>query len=187
MQERIGKDAFILIHPTSRWRFKCLSVAQMRKLVAELVRQGKRVLVSSGPDPIEVAMVEDIVRGFPVENYAGKLTLKELGALIQLSSLLICVDSVPLHIASALKAPVIALFGPTSEVTWGPWRNPYARVVTQNLSCRPCYQDGCGGSKFSDCLQQLSVEKILEQMQEIGIDLDLAPQNCLVRLPGKLR
>ena len=81
----------------------------------------------------------------PVLNCAGKLTLKELAALIQKSKALVCVDSVPLHIASALKTPVVVLFGPTSEKNWGPWRNPSARVLTQAFTCRPCYQDGCAG------------------------------------------
>ncbi len=159
------KTPFILIHPTSRWRFKCLPVPKMRELIKELLRIGKRVILTSGPDPIEVSMVEAIACDLNVEVFAGKTTLKELGALIHACEVLICVDSVPFHIASALKSPVIAIFGPTSDVTWGPWRNPKARVVSQNFSCRPCYQDGCGGSKYSDCLQTLSVERILSELK----------------------
>jgi heptosyltransferase-3 len=71
---------------------------------------------------------------------------------------------VPLHMASALKKPVVAIFGPTSDAAWGPWRNPRAKVVAQNISCRPCYQDGCGGSKYSDCLHTLPVERVLEAL-----------------------
>ena len=95
-------------------------------------------------------------------HVGGEISLKEFGALILASELLICVDSVPFHMANALKKSVIALFGPTSEVTWGPWRNPRAQVVAQKLSCRPCYQDGCGGSKVSDCLENLSVDFVLK-------------------------
>lgn len=156
---------FILIHPTSRWRFKCWPVSKMRELIEWLLKMGKVVVLTSGPDPIEVSMVESIAQGLNVEVFAGKTSLKELGALIQACEVLICVDSVPLHIASALKSPVVALFGPTSDVTWGPWRNPNARIVSQNFSCRPCYQDGCGGSKYSDCLQTLSVGRVLSELK----------------------
>ena len=90
--------------------------------------------------------------------------MKELGALIEASELLISVDSVPFHIANALKKRVVAIFGPTSEVTWGAWRNPKAEIVAQKLSCRPCYQDGCGGSKVSDCLETLPVAAVLKSI-----------------------
>jgi len=110
-------------------------------------------------------MVAQIAEGLPCLNLAGKVTLQELAALIALSEQVICVDSLPLHMASALQKPVLAIFGPSSDVTWGPWQNPLARVVSQTMSCRPCYQDGCGGSKVSDCLTTLSVETVLRSLE----------------------
>ncbi|HSX11759.1 MAG TPA: putative lipopolysaccharide heptosyltransferase III [Chlamydiales bacterium] len=152
---------FVVIHPTSRWRFKCWEVGKMRQLTEELIRRGKRVVFTSGPDAVERAMVREISEGLDVVNLGGKISLKELAALIEMCELLVCVDSVPFHMASALKKRVVAIFGPTSDVTWGPWRNEGARVVAQNFSCRPCYQDGCGGSKMSDCLATLPVGAVL--------------------------
>ncbi len=165
VRECVGGE-YVLIHPTSRWRFKCWPVERMRKLTEELLRRGKRVVFSSGPDEVERNMVKEIVRGLDVVNLSGKISLKELAALIAESELLVCVDSLPFHMASALKKKVVALFGPTSDVTWGPWRNEGARVVAQNFSCRPCYQDGCGGSKGSDCLMTLPVGQVLEAIEE---------------------
>jgi heptosyltransferase III len=159
---------FFLVHPTSRWRYKCLPISLMRSLAEALIARGERLIFTSGKDPQELLMVDEIVRGLPrtaCYSLAGVLSLKELGALIQRSKTLICVDSLPLHIASALKAPVLAFFGPTSEVTWGPWRNPHARILTERISCRPCYLDGCGGSKLSDCLQTFSVENIVSELE----------------------
>lgn len=152
---------FWLIHPTSRWLFKCWPPEKMRAFSEALLAQDIPLVFTSGPDSAELAMVRQIVQGLDVVNLAGTLTLDELAALVALSERLVCVDSLPFHLASALKHPVIALFGPTSDVTWGPWRNPHATVVTQTMSCRPCYMDGCGGSKKSDCLETLSVEQVL--------------------------
>jgi len=166
MKQQVG-EKFILIHPTSRWRFKCWPVEKMRALAIALLEEGFQLVFTSGPDPIEVAMVNQITQGLNVHNLAGKISLKELSALIQLSRLLICVDSLPLHLSSALKKPVLALFGPTSDITWAPWRNPHAQILSQNFSCRPCYQDGCGGSKRSDCLATLSVETVLLKAKSI--------------------
>ncbi len=169
-KEEIRPDNFILIHPVSRWRFKCLPTKQIVQLIATLHEKGIRLVMSAGPDQQEISMVEEILAltpDVPVFNCAGKLTLKELSALIQSAKALICVDSVPLHIASALKTPVVALFGPTSEQNWGPWMHPKARIVAQKFSCRPCYQDGCGGSKMSDCLFSMPIESLLSALDEV--------------------
>jgi heptosyltransferase-3 len=169
-KEEMRPKEYLLIHPVSRWRFKCLSVKQIAQLMTTLHQQGEHLVISAGPDAQEIAMVKEIlslIPDIPVLNCAGQLTLKELAALIQLSKALICVDSVPLHIASAFKTPVVVMFGPTSEQNWGPWMHPMARVVTQSLACRPCYQDGCGGSKMSDCLFTLPQHKILSALDEI--------------------
>jgi heptosyltransferase III len=171
MRQKISWERFILIHPTSRWRFKCWPVHSVASLARRLIDRGERLVFTSGPDPEERAMVDEIVRPLPrpaIMNLAGLISLKELAALIERCAALVSVDSVPLHMASALKAPVVALFGPSSEVTWGPWRNPKARVVAHPMSCRPCYLDGCGGGKVSDCLHAISVESVLSELEVVA-------------------
>lgn len=165
MQERVGRAPFILIHPTSRWRFKCWPMEKVRELSEMLLDQGKRLVFTSGPDPIEKEMLAEATRDLPVMNLAGQVSLKELAALIQMSEQMVCVDSVPLHMASALKKAVVVLFGPSSDIAWGPWKNPKAQVLRQEMSCRPCGQDGCGGSKRSDCLTTLSVSRVFKALQ----------------------
>lgn len=161
---------YILIHPASRWRFKCLSTQQMAELILALQKKGETIVISSGPEQQEVAMVDEIlskVGSSSVIKCAGKLSLKELSALILMSKGLICVDSLPLHIASCCKTPVVVAFGPTSDVNWGPWMHPRAKVITKQVSCRPCYQDGCGGSKVSECLQTIPIDQILFNLERI--------------------
>lgn len=163
-QKGLTPKEYYLIHPASRWRFKCWPEDKMRELIQTLLSQRKKVVITSGGDKEEKEMVEKIIYGLPEShllNLAGQVNLKELGALIHLSKGLLCVDSVSFHIASALKANVAVLFGPTSDVTWGPWKNPNAQVITQSFSCRPCYSDGCAGSKKSDCLTTLPVKRVL--------------------------
>ncbi len=159
---KMVQGPYVMIHPTSRWRFKCWPVAKMRELVEVFLSKGEQVVLTSGPDPIEQEMVRQIGDGLNVVNLSGQISLQELAALIDQSELLVCVDSLPFHMANALKKPVVALFGPTSDVTWGIWRNPNAQIVAQKLSCRPCYQDGCGGSKRSDCLATLPLSQVVE-------------------------
>ncbi|MES2344333.1 MAG: putative lipopolysaccharide heptosyltransferase III [Chlamydiota bacterium] len=166
------KEGYIVIHPVSRWRFKCLPPKKIAELIIALHARGFPIVLSASPDIEELAMCEEILKeapGIPVCHLGGKISLKELGALIKGSKCLICVDSVPLHIASATKTPVIALFGPTSDQNWGPWMHPQARVVAQKTSCRPCLMDGCGGSKMSDCLFTLPISSILSALDALAL------------------
>ncbi|MDN3505951.1 MAG: putative lipopolysaccharide heptosyltransferase III [Simkaniaceae bacterium] len=150
---------YVVVHAPARWKFKCLPP----QLMADICnRIGERVVLTGAPN--EKEFVEEVakhIKGF-VLNLAGKTDLKEMGALLLHSKGLITVDSVALHMASALKVPVVALFGPTSELNWGPWMHSRAAVVTQELSCRPCRLDGCGGSKMSDCLWTLSSQEVVD-------------------------
>ncbi len=170
MLQRTGEKNYIVIHPVSRWQFKCTPPSWTAGLIRELHQRGENIVLSSGPDESELRFCQEILQlapEVPLLNLAGKITLKELAALIGRASVLICVDSVPLHIASALKTPVVALFGPSSEVNWGPWMHPLSRVIAQNVSCRPCHLDGCGGSKMSDCLYTLPISKVVEAIYNL--------------------
>ncbi len=98
---------------------------------------------------------------------SGRLSLNELAALTAQAALFIGVDSAPLHIAAPVGTPIVAMFGPSSEITWGPWMVEH-RVVTTAHLCRPCGHDGCGGGKVSECLTTLLVERVLAAVREIS-------------------
>ncbi|MDC9596836.1 putative lipopolysaccharide heptosyltransferase III [Xenorhabdus anantnagensis] len=116
---------YIVIHPASRWFFKCWNEGKMSKIINALQVDGHSIVVTSGTEPREKEMVEEILSTCNQENIvslAGQITLPQLGALIAHSKLFIGVDSVPMHMAAALKTPCIALFGPSKLVFWRPWR-----------------------------------------------------------------
>ncbi|MEO9385991.1 putative lipopolysaccharide heptosyltransferase III [Chromobacterium phragmitis] len=153
---------YILVHPTSRWSFKSWPADRMAALIDALTARGETVVLSAAPSREELAMVADIESRLarPVASLAGLLSLKELAAAIDQASLYIGVDSVPMHIASAMKTPCVALFGPSGDIEWGPWQVPH-RVVTEPMPCRPCGNAGCGGGWQSECLQRIPVARVL--------------------------
>ncbi len=165
----VGKEDFLLVHPFARWSWKHVSVEQLVAWVRALHARGERIVLS-GSGAEEIAIIDrllSLLQGVPLLNLAGKLSIKELGALIASAKALFCVDSLPLHLASAFKTPVVVLFGPTCEKKWGPWMHPAAEVVTSQHTCRPCLQAGCGGSKKSDCLLSLTTEQILAAYERV--------------------
>jgi heptosyltransferase-3 len=165
---RLEAGQFVLVHPTSRWQFKCWPEVKVAELAMRLSERGHPLLFTSGPDAQETGMIQRILARlpFPAPNLAGKLSLKELAALTARARLFIGMDSAPMHIAAAVGTPVVALFGPSGEYIWGPWQVP-ARIVNSNHSCRPCGLDGCGGSKRSDCLEIIPTERVLGAALEL--------------------
>lgn len=120
-----AQENYVVIQPTSRWFFKCWREENMSQVINQLSQMGKQIVLTSGPDAKEIAMIEKIIAGCPtaqVTSLAGKMTLKQLAALIDHAQLFIGVDSVPMHMAAALKTPLIALFGPSKLVFWRPWQ-----------------------------------------------------------------
>lgn len=88
-------------------------------------------------------LVDEISRGLGdrVLNLAGKTSLRELMGFISILNVLLTNDSGPMHIASALNVPVVALFGSTSDVKTGPC-GP-GEVIHKHVECSPCYKRVC--------------------------------------------
>jgi heptosyltransferase-3 len=164
----LSPKGFIQLHPTSRWLFKAWTDARNAELMRRLARDGHRLVLTAAPDAREKAIVGRILAeaGVPVTDLSGMLTLRELAALSARARLFFGVDSAPMHIAAAMGTPVVALFGPSGEKEWGPWRVPH-RVVTSDHPCRPCGNDGCGGSKISECLTRLEVDRVHSAVNEL--------------------
>ena len=165
----LAAKSFIHIHPASRWHFKCWPVASMAELITRLQRQGHRIILSAAPDAEEIRMIEAILARLetPVPHLAGQLSLKELAALTAQAKLFIGVDSAPMHIAAAVGTPTLALFGPSGDKEWGPWLVPHRVVSSDQHPCRPCGIDGCAGTKVSDCLVNLPVDRVDQAAQEL--------------------
>jgi heptosyltransferase-3 len=160
---------FVHLHPASRWSFKCWTAQANAELIDRLHAGGAKLLVTAAPEPAELALVEEIVERtrVPLVNLAGKVSIGELGALIAQAKLFVGVDSMPMHLAAAVGTPVVALFGPSGEFEWGPWRVAHAVVASEAHPCRPCGRDGCGGGKVSECLTKLPVETVFEAARRL--------------------
>jgi heptosyltransferase-3 len=182
----IPADApYAVVQPGSRWKFKCWTDEGNAGLIAHLARRGLFPVVTSGPTPEEVAQVERI-RGLcpaSIASLAGRLTFKELGALISAARLYVGVDSAPMHLAAAVRTPTVAIFGPTGAFNWAPWegidwgytpeRPAGTRfvgrhaVVQREMECIPCGQDGCEGMKKSRCMEEISLDEVAEAVDRV--------------------
>lgn len=105
----------------------------------------------------------------PLVSAVGQTTEKELAALVSLLGVVVSGDSGPLHIATAMRTPVVALFGSTDPGETGPWQPPHAAtaaataatVLYDNLACAPCRKEPTCDGRF-DCLRALTPERVYE-------------------------
>ena len=162
-EHRLGEQPFVHCHPASRWQFKCWPAAKMVATLDALAGQGLAVVLTAAPEDGERALCAAIAAAAkaPVIDLSGQLNLKELAALTARARLFVGVDSAPMHIAAAMGTPTVALFGPSGDIEWGPWRVPSRVVASQVHPCRPCGLDGCGGGKISECLSMLPEDEVI--------------------------
>jgi len=172
-EHRLEPRRFIVLHPGSRWLFKTWTPERYAALIERIVSDGWRLVLTGAPDPRERELVAATLSPLSTRarsalaDLSGQLTLRELAALIGEARAFVGVDSAPMHIAAAMQVPVVALFGPSGEVEWGPWRVAHRIVASSAHPCRPCGIDGCGGGKLSECLSTLPAERVYGALCEI--------------------
>jgi ADP-heptose:LPS heptosyltransferase len=91
-------------------------------------QQGLTGIIISGPAEQERDLQSLREANSSVWRWAPELTLPQLAALLARCRILIGHDSGVTHLAAAVGTTVLALFGPTDPLTWGP-RSPHACVV----------------------------------------------------------
>jgi lipopolysaccharide heptosyltransferase III len=172
-QHGLAARAFVVLHPGSRWLFKSWTPERYAALIEAIAGDGLRVAVTGAPDPREQELVAAALSGLSASarsataNLSAQLTLRELAALIDEARAFVGVDSAPMHIAAAMQTPVVALFGPSGDIEWGPWRVAHRIVASLEHPCRPCGNDGCGGGKVSECLTTLSEARVHEALRAV--------------------
>lgn len=167
----IEDKSYILVHPTSRWMFKSWSIDSLAATVDNLSLRGFPVILSAAPSREEMDYMDKLKAALtqPVFDLSGKLTLKQLGALMKHARLYFGVDSMPMHLASAVGTPTVAIFGPTGAIKWAPWGVRH-RVITAGFTCQPCGKDGCGGSQISDCIMAITPQQVLSAIDTLLLE-----------------
>jgi heptosyltransferase-2 len=97
-------------------------------------------------------------------NFAGKTSLGELIEMVAACELLLTNDSGPMHIASALGIPTVAIFGATDDEATGP-TGTWSRVVRETVECSPCLLRECPIDHR--CMLRVSAERVTREASEL--------------------
>jgi heptosyltransferase-2 len=141
-----------------RWPVENFSV-----LAGMLIKSGQRVvLLGSGQDAVIAARITAEHPG--VVDLSDRTTLAEAAAVLKRARLVVCNDSGLMHLAAAVGAQVVALFGPTHPGEKKPLNEGSIAVWKgEGMACSPCYHDGeFPKCDHMDCLKRISPLEIFE-------------------------
>ncbi|HAK88692.1 MAG TPA: lipopolysaccharide heptosyltransferase II [Nitrospiraceae bacterium] len=155
LKESAGDYAVIV--PGARWETKKWSPEKFGRLAAML--DIKSIIIGSASD-IEISEhIEAASKGKALST-AGDTDIKELISIIRGARYVVTNDSGPMHIAAALRIPVIAIFGPTNPERTGPYGNNHI-IIRPDIPCAPCYKKKC---KTMRCMEDISVERVYKEI-----------------------
>lgn len=137
----LGARAFALLNPGGGWRSKLWPPERFGALARTLAERGLPSLVTWGPG--EEALADAVVAAS--EGAARRCfatTLLEYVELARRACVVVAADTGPMHLACAVRTPVVALFGPTDPARNGPFSRE-DEVVRAVPPCAPCHRRAC--------------------------------------------
>ena len=156
------EETIVVLCPGGNWdpkRWPKENFAKLADILSE--KCGARIVISGARKDIKLAEeIKGMMKAAPVIA-AGRTTLKQLGALFAAVDLVIANDTGPMHLAVAMKAGTIALFGPTSSAITGPYGEGRYKVISKNDTCDiPCYDFTCTDNR---CMAAIKVEDVAKE------------------------
>ena len=170
-REILNQRTMVAIAPGSVWNTKRWLVERYAQLALLLANEGKEVLIVGGNADTELGRaIIETTKHKQVHDATGRLSLLQSADLIGRCNVLVSNDSAPLHMAVAMRTPVVAIFGATvPEFGFAPYGKDDVVVETKGLSCRPCAIHGgdmCPIGTF-DCMKKIEAEMVLKKVYSV--------------------
>jgi len=137
-----GAAPIVALAPAGRWGAKAWPVTHWQSLLALLRHDGQQVFPVLIGGPGEEVVCEQVLGQARGTILAGRVSVPETAAMLELAGVAVTNDSAPMHIAQAVGTPVVALFGPTiPEFGFYP-TGPRDQLLQVAVPCRPCSLHG---------------------------------------------
>jgi lipopolysaccharide heptosyltransferase II len=143
--------------PLNRWMPEAFGM-----LALILRGQGCQVAVLGGQEDLVAARQIRQVAGDAAWYLTGQLTLRQLVAFIAHCDVLVTGDTGPMHIATAVDTPVVALFGRAEPRKTGPFRGTNIIIQKKHLPCVPCLSHRCRLPFEKLCMHLITPQEVAE-------------------------
>ena len=160
----------LIVHPGAAYgEAKCWPKDYFKKALQHLsIIPSLRIIIAGNSS--QKALADELAHEYTtVVSFAGSTNIRELMALIERADCVLTNDSGPMHMAAALKTPLVALFGSTNPKRTSPWK--WGKVLYANVPCSPCYRRTC--NKDFSCMRLITPEMVVKAVKtELGIPHD---------------
>ena len=162
---------YLCIAPASVWFTKQFSIEKWVDLINELPFKGPIYLIGGPDDKLLCDQILQKINRKLVVNLAGRLSFLASAALQKKAVLNYVNDSAPMHFASAVNAPVVAVYCSTlPNFGFGPLSDRSFIVQTNEaLACRPCGIHGkkqCPLKHF-DCAKTIKMDQLIAPLLQV--------------------
>ena len=156
---QVISEDYVVIAPSSVRKEKRWDPANYNQIAKFLITKGYHVVFIG--DSSESEIVNKAAKGIECTNLVGKTTISDCIDIINQAKLVVCNDSMPLHMASALKIPTIAIFCATShDLGFGPYENKAIVVQQDHSTVKPL-------SSY-ECIYGLTTKSVMEAINSLG-------------------
>ncbi|MFH1767933.1 MAG: lipopolysaccharide heptosyltransferase II [Candidatus Omnitrophota bacterium] len=159
-----SKRYLVVINPSSNWIMKRWPQDNFVELINQLDDLDCLFLLigATKDETISSAVAKKVNQ--EVVNLCGRTSLNELAAILGQADLVISSDSGPAHLAAAVGAPVLVLFGPTDAAITAP-RGEKVFVIKGDSGCNiPCYKLACDDSR---CMKKITPPVVAREVRRI--------------------
>jgi heptosyltransferase-3 len=185
---------YAVLHIYPKFAYKMWHSAAWVELVTWLNSQNIQVILTGSSDPNEMDYIAKLLEKLSSNtlNFAGKLNFAQMAFLLKNAEIYVGPDTVATHLAAAVGAPTVALFGPSNPVKWGPWPKGYQKeaspwkmigaaqqmnnvILLQGIqpkslaTCVPCLLEGCDRNvnSHSKCLDELPASRVITAIKSL--------------------
>ncbi len=160
-----GRKTIALL-PGARWENKRWPAAHFRALVGQLKKSNpdfRFVVLGATAD---VPLAREIISAAPESclDLTTRTSLPQTVEVLRASSLVVTNDTGPMHMAAALRKPVVALFGPTAPTRTGPYGQTQHALQRTDLPCVPCMKPTCSYVEPLACLRGIMPEEVRDKV-----------------------
>jgi heptosyltransferase-3 len=161
-----GISDYVLIQPTATLATKQWDSEKFARF-GDLIHERHALPVIYIVAPHELHVLQEIQRAAKAHHvYWSDLPLVDLFALIEGCSVFVGNDSGPTHAASALKKPVVVVWGSSNFQAWHPWETLF-EVVRSDLPCIPCPGYSCKVFANPKCILDVPVSGVADAFERL--------------------
>ncbi len=158
--------SFALIHPAAAFDTKQWAAANFARVVEWLAARNLKSIAIAAHD--EASTIEELQRNCSARVLSfTDLSLPEVTALAARARIFVGNDSGVAHMAAAVCAPVVVIFGSSNVAHWRPWASAPSAFVREEMHCAPCPGYTCEEFGVAECIRRVPVKRVISAIEQV--------------------